>query len=313
MKRATIWLWIMALSLTVLTGCRTATKTDQAQPSDKKSTTTSTTAATTTTAIIPSDNQPASHITITSEETTIHPYSRVTWWRIDNGDGTYDEMIADHCDVVSLVSDQATDIPTLTVKDSASYSVQANGSVEAVYLLSPAGDTYAFSKTTWEALATLPNGTYYVMLAVLLGGNCDPYAPQNFYRYEDVFRLVVDKPNNQEGVIYPTVQLHPLYQKYPEYFAVDGMKGVEVYVWQMAGNLYYCGALPGTNRLKTEEEIQSLFDNGATMEEMKTILELCEVERERVSILPVRNPLSSFWYEIDIEYAAQLTALFWGE
>ena len=234
----------------------------------------------------------------------------MTWWRIDNGDGTYDEMIADHCDPVSLFIDQADAIPTLTIKDSISYSVQANGMVEAVYLYSPVGDTYATKATTWETLAKLPNGTYYVMLAVLLDGNCDPDAPQNSYRYEDFFRLVVDKPNNQEGVIYPTVQLHPLYQKYPEYFGLDGMKGVEVYVWQMAGNLYYCGALIGTNRLKSEEEIQGLFDNGATMEEMRTILELCEIERERVSIIPVHNPLSSFWYEIDIEYAKQINALF---
>ena len=260
-----------------------------------------------------SEDYLASHITVTSGETTVRPYSRVTWQRIDNSDGTYDEVIADHCDPVSLFTDQADAIPELTVKDNVHYSIQANGRVEAVYLYSPVGDTYATKATTWEALANLPNGTYYVMLAVLLDGNCDPDTPQNSYRYEDFFRLVVDKPNNQEGVIYPTVQLHPLYQKYPEYFHLDGMKGVEVYVWQMAGNLYYCGALSGTNRLKTEEEIQSLFDNGATLEEMRTILELCEVDRERVSIIPVRNPLSGFWYEIDMEYAAQLTALFWGE
>ena len=231
----------------------------------------------------------------------------------DNGDGTYEERIADHCDPISLFTDQPDHIPTLTVKDDASYSTSANGRVEAVYLYSPVGDTYVSKSTTWEALATLPGGTYYVMLAVLLGGNCNPDAPQNFYRYEDFFRLVVDKPNNQNGVIYPSVQLHPLYQKYPEYFGLDGMKGVEVYVWQMAGNLYYCGALIGTNRLKTDEEILSLFDNGATMEEMRTILELCEIEREDVSIIPVQNPLSSYWYEIDIEYAKQINALFWGE
>ena len=263
----------------------------------------------------PTPSSPASsvHLTITSGDTTIRPYSRMTWSRIDNGDGTYEEVIADHCDPVTLVTDQADHIPTLTVKDDASYSTSANGRVEAVYLYSPVGDTYVSKATAWETLADLSGGTYYVMLAVLLGGNCNPDAPQNFYRYEDFFRLVVDKPNRQNGVVYPTVQLHPLYKKYPEYFGLDGMKGVEVYVWQMAGNLYYCGALSGTNRLKTEEEIQGLFGNGATMEEMRTILELCEIERERVSIIPVQNPLSSYWYEIDIEYAKQINALFWGE
>lgn len=259
------------------------------------------------------DNHLASHVQITAGDTTISPYSRLTWWRIDNGDGTCDEMIADHCDPVSLITDPTVAIPTLTVKDSVSYAVQANGMVEAVYLYSPVGDTYAAKSTAWEALDTLPNGTYYVMLAVLLGGNCDPDAPQNSYRYEDFFRLVVDKPNDPNDSITPTVQLHPLYQKYPEYFGIDGMKGVEVYVWQMGGNAYYCGALPGTNRMKTEDEIQALFANGATLEEMRTILELCEVGRDRVSIIPVRNPLSSFWYEIDVAYRAELDALFWGD
>lgn len=306
MKRTTVWLLTLALFLTMLVGCRTADKTDRAQPSNEQSTTTTITTS-------HSEDHLASHITVTAEETTIRPYSRVTWWRIDNGDGTYDEMIADHCDPISLFTDQTVAIPTITVKDSVSYSVQANGKVEAVYLYSPVGDTYATKATTWEVLADLPSGTYYVMLAVLLGGNCNPEAPQNFYRYEDFFRLVVDKPDRQDGVVYPTVQLHPLYKKYPEYFGLDDMKGVEVYVWQMGGNLYHCGALSGTNRLKTEEEIQGLFGNGATMEEMRTILKLCAIERERVTIIPVHNPLSSYWYEIDVEYAKQINALFWGE
>lgn len=257
------------------------------------------------------------HIRITSGENTILPFSRLLWSKTDNGDGSFTEVNVDTYDVVSLVSGQTatptTDIPTLALDDGVSYAIQANGHVEGVYLLTPDGDTYTTSATTFDALANLPNGTYYVVFTALLGGNCDPYAPQHFYRYEDVFRLVVEKQNDQSDNIYGEVRLHPLYEKYPEYFNVDGMKGVEIYVWQMGGNTYRCGALTGTNRMKTAEEIQSLFDNGATLEEMRTILELCEVEREMVSIIPVRNPLSSFWYEIDIDYCAQINALFWDE
>lgn len=260
-------------------------------------------------AVPPSDDHLASHITVTAEDTTIRPYSRMTWSRIDNGDGTYEEMIADHCDPVNLFTDQTVAIPTLFATDGVRYSVSANGMVEAVYLYSPVGDTYTSKSIAWNALAELPGGTYYVMLAVVLDGNCDPDAPQSSYRYEDFFRLVVDKNDTIIG----TVPLHPLYEKYPEYWDLDGMKGVEVYVWQMGDNLYYCGALPGTNRMKSEEEIQALFANGATLEEMRTILELCEIDREMVSIIPVRNPLSGFWNEIDIEYAKQISALFWGE
>ena len=182
----------------------------------------------------------------------------------------------------------------------------------AVYKTVPVRKNATVTVSFYYRYAASPNGTYHVMLAVVLGGNCDPDAPQNSYRYEDFFRLVVDRADKNDTIT-PTVQLHPLYEKYPQYWDLDGMKGVEVYVWQMGGNGYYCGALSGTNRLKTEEEIQALFANGATIEEMRTILELCEVEREKVSIIPVRNPLSSFWYEIDVEYAAQINALFWGE
>ncbi len=121
------------------------------------------------------------------------------------------------------------------------------------------------------------------------------------------------KPSDDEIQSDGPVQLHPLYEKYPEYWDLDGMKGVEIYVWLDTDNTYRCGALIGTNRLKTDEEIQSLFDNGATIEEMKTIMELCEISKDHISIVPISNPLANNWYEIDIEQASIFTAMFWGE
>ena len=111
------------------------------------------------------------------------------------------------------------------------------------------------------------------------------------------------------------VPLHPLYEKYPEYWDVDGMKGVEVYVWQIEDGSYRCGALTGTNRLKIDEEIQALFDNGATIEEMRTILELCEVAKDHISLIPIRNPIADNWYEFDVndEALLKVQTLFWGE
>ena len=123
------------------------------------------------------------------------------------------------------------------------------------------------------------------------------------------------QPDHYESPISSTdgpVQLHPLYKKYPEYFDLDGMKGVEVYVWLDADNTYRCGALIGTNRLKTDAEIQGLFDNGATIEEMRTIMELCEIGEDRISIMPVSKPLADNWYEIDIKQMSDFRAMFWG-
>ncbi len=113
--------------------------------------------------------------------------------------------------------------------------------------------------------------------------------------------------------VIPEVQLHPLYKKYPEYFDLNTFKGLEVYVWQMSGDLYRCGVLSGTNRLKTEEELRELMGNGATIEEMKYILSAYEIEKDEVAIIPIQNPVSSHWYEIDEEYRAKIEAMFWDD
>ena len=151
----------------------------------------------------------ALHIQIKSGNNTIHPFGCMTWSKIDNDDGTFTESFVDKYDVIDLVSGKTpfaiTDIPKLVLNDKVSYFVQVNGRVEKVYLLTPNGDTYAKSETTFDALSNLEDGTYYVAFEVLLSGNCDPDAPQNSYRYEDVFCLVVekdDKPVTSEMITY---------------------------------------------------------------------------------------------------------------
>ena len=91
------------------------------------------------------------------------------------------------------------------------------------------------------------------------------------------------------------------------------MKGVEVYVWQIEDGSYRCGALIGTNRMKSNEEIQALFDNGAPIEEMRTILELSEVAKDHISVMPVSDPLKNDWYQIDIDEIPKYQEIFWGE
>ena len=147
------------------------------------------------------------HIQISSGDKTIYPFGCMTWSKIDNDDGTFSESFVDKYDVIDLVSGKTpfaiTDIPKLVLNDKVSYFVQVNGRVEKVYLLTPNDDTYTKSETTFDALSKLANGTYYVVLEVLLSGNCDPDAPQNSYRYEDVFCLVVgeQKPTNQNSIL----------------------------------------------------------------------------------------------------------------
>lgn len=135
------------------------------------------------------------HIQIKSGDTTIYPFGSLLWSKIDNGDGTFTEFYTDIPDTVGMINLYADIIPKLVLDESVSYMVQMNGRVENVYLFTPNGETYTKSETSFDALSNLTDGTYYVAFEVLLSGNCDPDAPQNSYRYEDIFCLVVEEPN----------------------------------------------------------------------------------------------------------------------
>lgn len=60
-----------------------------------------------------------------------------------------------------------------------------------------------------------------------------------------------------------------LREEYPQYFELSDFKGIEVYVWEENGKLY-CGAMEGTNRTKTEDEIRAL--EPVSLSAMKKIL-----------------------------------------
>lgn len=142
------------------------------------------------------DENLVSHIQIKSGDNTIRPFGSLLWSKTDNGDGTFTELNASMLDTAEIINLYTNIIPKLVLDESVSYLVQANGSVENVYLFTPNGDMYTKSVTTFDALSNLADGTYYVALNVLLSGNCDPDAPQNSYRYEDVFCLIVGEEEN---------------------------------------------------------------------------------------------------------------------
>ncbi len=148
------------------------------------------------------DDHLVSHIQIKSGDNTIRPFGSLLWSKTDNGDGTFTEVNASMPDTGEIVNRYTDIIPKLVLDERVSYSVQVNGQVEKVYLLTPDEDGYSKSATTFDALSNLEDGTYYVAFYVLLSGNCDPDAPQNSYRYEDVFCLVVggDDNSHDDGI-----------------------------------------------------------------------------------------------------------------
>ena len=96
------------------------------------------------------------------------------------------------------------------------------------------------------------------------------------------------------------VDLAALRAKYPEYFDLSTLKGLEVYVWQMAPDSYSCGVLPGTNREKTLEELMKL--KGAAADEMKAILSSYDINERDIVIVPWQNPISSYLGEHMISF-----------
>lgn len=97
---------------------------------------------------------------------------------------------------------------------------------------------------------------------------------------------------------------------FPEYYSLDTFKGIEIYVWQSDNGEYRCGAMSGTNRNKTYEEISTLEKNGATIEQMKTILASYDIDKEEIIIIPII--INSTDYEIETENFTNISKVFWG-
>jgi hypothetical protein len=96
---------------------------------------------------------------------------------------------------------------------------------------------------------------------------------------------------------------------FPEYYSLDISKGIEVYLWQSDNGEYRCGAMSGTNRNKTYEEISTLEKNGVTIEQMKTILASYDIDKEKIIIIPIT--INSTNYEIETETFSNISKLFW--
>ncbi len=86
-----------------------------------------------------------------------------------------------------------------------------------------------------------------------------------------------------------SVSMENIKEKYPEFFMIEGepFKGIELYVWQMADGVYYCGFMFGTNRNKTNEEILALQEKALTVDETKALLNEMNVSQDIVVIYPI--------------------------
>ena len=99
--------------------------------------------------------------------------------------------------------------------------------------------------------------------------------------------------------------------KYPHFFDVSTDGGLTVYIWQMSANNYSC-YLANTS-MEAISDNSFAYEVGTSIAEMRSILETYEIEQQDITIQPVINPLSSYYYEINDEYRKKIKELFWND
>ena len=157
--------------------------------------------------------------------------------------------------------------------------------------------------SVWVNDAVKPTLSYKVI---------DPQRAKEVYK-----RIAVQAPEAQlPPLLTNSTDIQSLKARFPMYFDLGSFKGLEIYVWQMAENSYSCGVLPGRNRNYTQEELWSLHQNPASLEEMRAIIasyiasgDITEID---VTIIPIIMPHSSYAYTIDEAYTQKLRELFWA-
>lgn len=115
----------------------------------------------------------------------------------------------------------------------------------------------------------------------------------------------------QPAKVTAKTNLERLREKFPMYFDLDTGNGLDVYIWQMAKDSFYCALLPGKAFNYTQGELWDLHKNAATIEEMRAIVNSYGLSKEDVTIVPIQMPISSYAYTIDDTYKQNLDKLFW--
>ena len=107
------------------------------------------------------------------------------------------------------------------------------------------------------------------------------------------------------------LDLTELQGKYPQFFNASTDGGLTVYVWQTAEDRYLCYL--ANTAMEAISDNSFCYEVGATIPEMRMILTTYDIEQKDITVQPVTNPLSSYYYEIDEEYRATIKELFWKD
>ena len=116
-----------------------------------------------------------------------------------------------------------------------------------------------------------------------------------------------DEPSN----VITSADIEQLKIKYPQFFNVSTVGGLTVYIWQMSKDNYSC-YLANTS-MEAISDNSFAYDIGASISEMRAILTTYDIDRNDITIQPVRNPLSSYYYVIDNAYRKKVKDWFWKD
>lgn len=96
-----------------------------------------------------------------------------------------------------------------------------------------------------------------------------------------------------------------LKQRFPEYFGLDPVNGLDVIVWQMAGESYSFGLLEhsDTERDWISRELMEL--KSVSADQMREILAAYAVSEDGIYIIPWQNPISSYLPEYCIDFGGE--------
>lgn len=159
------------------------------------------------------------------------------------------------------------------------------------------------------------DGTFYLGFGYY---NCNSNNPNNpddshirwLYKLEEISESNVGGADGSSNVIVSTT-IDGLKVKYPQFFNVSTDGGLTVYIWQMSANNYSC-YLANTS-MEAISDNSFAYDVGASIAEMRAILTTYDIDRKDITVQPVINPLSSYYYEIDDAYRAKVKELFWKD
>lgn len=127
---------------------------------------------------------------------------------------------------------------------------------------------------------------------------------------ENSYDSTVGGADGPSNVIVSTT-IDGLKVKYPQFFNVSTDGGLTVYIWQMSKDKYSC-YLANTS-MEAISDNSFAYDIGASISEMRAILTTYDIDRNDITIQPVRNPLSSYYYEIDNAYRKKVKDWFWKD